>query len=105
MKHLLILALALVSVCSFAQPFIDGPVEPPKPPDQWGHTWSTTLTLDAGQSADLYALLPESCSGGWARITGKCQVNGMETTFVSWARPGKCVAVAVEACTIEVWGK
>lgn len=106
MKYLFIIALLLISVCSFAQPFLDDtPPEPPKPPDQLGHTYSTTLSLNPGDYADLYAMLPAECSSGWARITGKAKVNGMETTFVSWARPGKCVVVAIEACTVEVWGK
>lgn len=105
MKHLFFLVLLLVSVCVFAQPFPEGPVEPPKPPDQWGHTFSQTLNLNPGETADLYAMLPAECSSGWARITGRAKVNGMETTFVSWGRPGKCVVEAVEACTVEVWGK
>ena len=106
MKNLFIASLViLLCSTSFAQiPGMPDP-EPPKPPDQWGHTWSATITIEPGQTIDLYAQLPESCSGGWCRITGRARVNGMETTFVSWARPGTVSVTAITVCTLEVWGK
>ena len=99
MKNILLIVLVLLCSISFAQiPGMPAP-EPPKPPDQWGHAWSMTTILEPGQTIDLYAQLPDSCSSGWCRITGRAQVNGMETTYVSWARPGTVSVTAIGSCT------
>jgi len=75
------------------------------PPNEWGHTWGASLTMNVGDTLDVIATFPAELTDGWLEATGTMKVNGYVTTFAAFKDTSTMNLEAIGSVTLSLYGK